>query len=133
MLLMISLAVPVFCRVTFALAKWKKSTFPKSTLVGLTAAIGPPLLALDTVKVKLWVASIPMPLLAVKLIGKVPEADGVPLSVPVPLWLSVKETPPGSAPISFKSGVGNPVAVTAAEPATPAVKPALFALVMAGA
>ena len=86
-----------------------------------------------TFSVKDWVAFAPIPLLAVKLIGNVPEADGVPLSVPVPLWLSVNRMPPGSAPISCKAGVGIPVAVTVKEPAIPEVKLAAFALVMAGA
>ena len=35
-----------------------------------------------TVRVKLWVAGLPIPLVAVKVIGKVPVAVGVPDSTP---------------------------------------------------
>src|SRR5712692_6732653 len=85
-----------------------------------------------TVRVKLWVALVPTPLLAVKVIGYVPPvpAAGVPLSTPV---LPLKVTPLGRAPVSLKSGAGLPVAVTVKLPAVPTVKAVLLALVMAGA
>jgi len=62
----------------------------------------------------------------------VPEA-GIPLRVPVPLWLSTKVTPLGSAPISVRVGVGVPVVVTENVPAAPTVNVVLLALVIAGA
>ena len=46
----------------------------------------------------------------------------VPLSVAVPLPLSVNVTPLGRAPLSVSAGVGKPVAVTVKVPAAPAVK-----------
>lgn len=61
----------------------------------------------------------------------VPEA-ALPDSVPVPLPLSTKVTPLGSAPFSERAGGGNPVVVTVNDPDAPAVKVALVALVMAG-
>ena len=60
-------------------------------------------------------------------------AAGVPLSVAVPLPLSTNVMPPGSAPVSLRVGVGNPVVVTVNVPAVPTVKVVLLALVMAGA
>ena len=84
-LLMLSLPVPEFRRVTAAVARLKKGTLPKLMLDGVRVAIGPPLITLDTVRLKLWAAAIPTPLLAVKLIGNTPDAAGVPLRVPVPL------------------------------------------------
>ena len=56
----------------------------------------------------------------------------MPLSVPVPLPLSAKVTPPGSAPASVSAGVGKPVVVTVNDPAEPAVNIVLLALVIAG-
>src|SRR6185503_5950395 len=49
-------------------------------------------------------------------------------------WLSVKVTPPGSAPDSLKLGVGNPVVVIVNVPAAPYVNSLVvwFALVIAG-
>jgi hypothetical protein len=41
-------------------------------------------------------------------------------------------TPPGSAPVSVKVGVGVPVAVTVKLPAVPTVNVVLLALVIAG-
>jgi hypothetical protein len=41
--------------------------------------------------------------------------------------------PVGSAPVSLNAGVGLPVVVTVNDPAVPAVKVALLALLMAGA
>ena len=62
----------------------------------------------------------------------VPTA-GVPLSVAVPSVLSRKPTPVGRAPVSDKTGFGEPVAVvvvTVNVPAVPTVKVVLFALVI---
>ncbi len=57
----------------------------------------------------------------------------MPLSVPVPLPLSTKLTPVGSAPFSLMVGVGAPVDAIINDPLTPIVKLALSALVIAGA
>src|SRR5262249_9626429 len=57
-------------------------------------------------------------------------AAGVPASVAVPLPLSMNFTPGGSAPDSLRTGVDWPVAVTRNEPAAPAAKVALAALVI---
>jgi len=59
-------------------------------------------------------------------------AAGVPASVAVPLPLSTKVTPVGSAPDSVIVGVGLPVVVTEKKPAAPTVNVALEALVIAG-
>jgi len=56
---------------------------------------------------------------------------GVPASVAVPLWLSTKVTPEGSAPDSVK--VGEPEAVTVKVPAAPTVKVVLALLLKTGA
>ena len=72
-------------------------------------------------------------MLAMKVIGYVPVALATPLSVAVPSPLSLKETPVGSAPVSVMDGVGVPVVATVKETGEPAVKPALLALVIAGA
>ena len=75
-----------------------------SVKVALLAEVndgGPP-----TVRVKAWVAGLPMPLVAVKVIGKVPLSVGVPVSEPpvkVPRW--------AECPVSVTVGVGVPVAV----------------------
>ena len=63
-----------------------------------------------TVRVKLCIAALPTPLLAVKVIGYVPPvpAAGVRLSTPV---AGVNVTPLGNAPLSLSVGVGIPVAV----------------------
>jgi hypothetical protein len=85
--------------------------------------------------VKLWLAAVPTPLLAVKVSGYVPLVPeaGVPLRVPVPFPLSLNVTPLGSAPVSLSEGVGLPVVVTVKLPAVPTVNAVLFALVIAGA
>jgi hypothetical protein len=57
----------------------------------------------------------------------------VPAKVAVPLPLSVKVTPAGSAPDSDSAGVGTPVAVTVKLAAAPTGKLADAALVNAGA
>ena len=80
-----------------------------------------------TVRVKLWVAGVPTPLVAVKVIGKVPPAVAVPDRTPL-----AKVTPPGSVPDSVTVGVGLPVAVTVKVPAVPSVKVVWLAEVMAG-
>jgi hypothetical protein len=87
------------------------------------------------VSVKFCVALVPTPLLAVMVMEYVlpVPAAGVPLSFPVPLPLSVKVTPLGSAPDSLRAGAGKPVVVTAKVPAVPTVNVAVLALVMAGA
>src|SRR5437870_5080448 len=76
------------------------------------------------------------PLLAVMARGYDPPvaAAGVPLSVAVPLPLSVKVTPVGSVPVLVTvATVGNPLVVTVNVPALPTVKVATFALVIRGA
>ena len=60
-------------------------------------------------------------------------AAGVPLSVPVPLWLSTNVTPLGRGPLSERDGVGKPVAVRLNIPGVPTTNVAVLALVMAGA
>ena len=57
----------------------------------------------------------------------------MPARVAVPLPLSVKVTPDGSAPDSVSVAVGLPVVVTENVPAVPTVNVAALALVMAGA
>jgi len=91
--------------------------------------------AVFTVSVKGWLDGVPTPLVAVKVMGYVPlvPAAGVPLSFPVPLPLSVKVTPLGSAPDSVRAGAGKPVVVTVKLPNPPKANEALLALVMAGA
>jgi hypothetical protein len=61
-----------------------------------------------TVRVKDWVAPAPTPLAAPMLSGYVPAvpAPGVPARVAVPLWLSVKVTPVGRAPVSDSAACG---------------------------
>ena len=80
------------------------------------------------VSVKLCTALGEMPFDAVNVMRNVPSAVGVPLRMP-----ALNVTPPGSAPDSVILGVGDPVAVTVNEPATPSVKVVLLALVMTGA
>ncbi len=58
---------------------------------------------------------------------------GVPARVAVPLPLSVKVTPLGSAPDLVTVGGGTPLVVTVKLLALPTVKVALFGLVMVGA
>ena len=78
--------------------------------------------------VKLCVAPLPTPFVAVNVSGNEPGALAIPLSVAVPLWLSTKLTPAGSAPVSPRVAVGNPVVEIVKDPATPTVNVALFAL-----
>src|SRR5208283_349084 len=84
-------------------------------------------------RVKFWVALLPIPLLAVNVIGYAPGVFATPLSVAVPLPLSTKVTPVGSVPASVMEGVGLPVAVITNVTVEPAVNEALLMLVMAGA
>src|SRR5262249_34550848 len=57
-------------------------------------------------------------------------AAGAPLSTPVS---RSRPTPRGKVPVRPRVGVGKPVVVTVRAPVTPTRKPALFALVIAGA
>ena len=61
----------------------------------------------------------------------VPDA-GVPLNVAVPFPLLTNVTPLGSAPVSVRDGVGDPVAVTVKLPAVATVNVVVLALVIAG-
>ena len=85
-----------------------------------------------TVRVKFCVASVPTPFAALKLIVYTPPVPtaGVPFSTPV---AELNVTPLGNAPDSLRVGTGNPEVVTVNELALPAMKVALFALVMEGA
>src|SRR6516225_4341513 len=85
----------------------------------------------DTVSVKLWVAGVPTPLLAVKVRWKVPATVGVPLSSPA----AVKVTPVGNGVrlLRLKVGFGNPLAVMLNDPAVPTANVAVVGLVKAGA
>jgi hypothetical protein len=87
---------------------------------------------LFTVSVKFCVALVPTPFEAVKVMLRMPAELGP--GVPPSTWVTaLKVIPLGSAPLSLKVGVGEPVAVTVKEPAVPTLKVVLFALVMAGA
>jgi len=88
--------------------------------------------AVFTVSVKLCVALLPTPLLAVNVMEYVPAVPdaGVPLRTPV---VVLNVTPPGSVPVSLNVGAGNPVAVTVNVPAAPTENVAVVALVIAGA
>jgi hypothetical protein len=88
---------------------------------------------LTTVSVNAWVAFGLTPLLAVIVIGKDPDTDGVPARVAVPSPLSVKLSPAGNTPVRVIAGVGVPVVVTVNEPAEPTANVAELALVNAGA
>src|SRR4029077_202198 len=88
--------------------------------------------AWPTVSVKFCVPFGLTPFWAVNVMGNVPVAVDVPLSVPVPSPLSWKVTPAGKAPLVML-GVGNPVVVTVNVPAAPTWNEVEFALVIAGA
>ena len=79
-----------------------------------------------TVRVKLWTALGRTPLVAVKVIGKVPDSVGVPVSDP-----PVKVTPVGSGPVPVMVGAGEPVAVGVKVLSVPSVKVVASAEVMA--
>src|SRR5262245_34939936 len=99
--------------------KVPKVPMAKVAAAGLVMAGAP-----VTVSVKLWTAGAPAPLDAVKTSGKTPPAlpSGVPARVAVPLPLSVKLTPAGSAPPRAMDGLGNPVVATVKEAASPGTK-----------
>jgi hypothetical protein len=108
----------------------KDPAVPAVKLVLLALVIvGTPL----TVMVKLCVAFGSTPLLAVnvRLWDPLATAD-VQASVPVLFLLSVNVAPLGNAAVSANVAIGKPVAVTVNDPAVPAVKLVLLALVMAG-
>ncbi len=88
----------------------------------------------STARVKLWLAGVPYPLLALMVTGYelFDPAAGVPARVAVPLWLSVKVTPEGRAPLSLSPMGVLPVAVTVKVPGLPTVKVVVLAEVMAG-
>ena len=75
-------------------------------------------------------AAVPTPLLAVTVNVYFPAGVAVVL-VKTPADVSV--TPVGSVPVSANVGAGEPVALHVNDPAVPAVKVAVAALVMAGA
>ena len=102
------------------------------TVVGLAVSLDLPALGVPgvTVIVKFCVAFGRTPLLAVNVRGYVPAAVAVPLRTPV---LVLNATPVGSDPLSLSVGVGVPVSVTVNDPAEPATKVVLLALVMVGA
>ena len=62
-----------------------------------------------------------------------PVPVGVPWRVAVPLPLSLKVTPVGSAPVSVMLGVGAPVVVTVKKETRPNTKVVVLPLVMVGA
>ncbi len=87
-----------------------------------------------TTRVKLWLAGVPYPLLALMVTGYElfdPPA-GVPARVAVPLWLSVKVTPLGREPVSESPMGVLPLVVTVKVPGLPMVKVVVLAEVMAG-
>src|SRR5260370_409284 len=86
-----------------------------------------------TVSVKLCVAFGVTPFCAVNVMANVPDAVGVPLSVPVPLPLLRNVTPAGKAPLSVMLGVGDPVVLTLNVPKPPSWTDVEFALVIPGA
>jgi hypothetical protein len=109
---------------------------PFALIGGWMVALYTTAAGVKAVSVNDCVAFASTPLLAVMVIGYAPPvpAAGVPLSVAVPLPLSVKVTPLGSAPVFvIVTTVGNPLVVTVNVPALPTVNVAAFALVMAGA
>ena len=81
----------------------------------------------STVRVKCCTALGTAPLAAVKVMGKMPPAVGVPLSEP-----ALKVTPAGRAPDSLMVGVGVPVAVGVKVPAVPTEKVVAAADVITG-
>ena len=90
--------------------------------------------ALLTVSVKLWVASVPYPLWAVMVKVDIPASVGVPEIVAVPSPLSLTVAQLGNEPLSLRLGVGTPVVVTVnVVPAVPYVNAlVLLVLVMVG-
>ena len=90
--------------------------------------------AWPTVRVKLWLAGEPTPLLGVNVIGYFPAVPGagVPAKVPVPFELLTKVTPAGSVPDSLMVGVGKPDAVTVNVPGMLTGNVMVLALVIDG-
>src|SRR6266478_6280803 len=64
--------------------------------------------------------------------ANVPEAVGVPLSVPVPLPLLRNVTPAGKGPLSVMLGVGDPLVFTVNVPAAPTWNVTAVTLVIVG-
>lgn len=132
MLVMATGLLPGFCKVTWRVPRCRSGRLPKSMLAGMM--FKPPLpVDPDTVIVNTCVALDPTPLPATKFRVDVPAEVGVPLSVPVPFWLSVNEIPAGNVPSSERVGTGKPDAVTMKDAGTPTLKLAVFALVIDGA
>jgi hypothetical protein len=123
----VTIDVPVFVIVVARKANDPAYTVPNARVAGenfsADVAIG------FTLSVKLCVPFGEIPLLAVIVIGKLPEAVGVPLRTPAVL----RVTPFGSEPVSLNVNVaGNPEAVTVNVPSVPCVNVVEFALVIAG-
>ena len=110
-------------------------TVNEPALPSLKVALSPDVIdgGPSTVRVKDWVASGLTPLEASMVKVNVPSTVGVPASEAVPLPLSVKVTPAGSAPDSDRDAVGYPVVVTVKLPAAPSEKAALLPEVIDGA
>src|SRR5215472_4770202 len=74
--------------------------------------------AVPTVRVKVCVAVVPTPLLAVKAMEYVPTLPdaGVRVSVPVPFAPPERESPPGNAPFPVKLAAGKPPVATVNNP-----------------
>lgn len=87
-----------------------------------------------TVSVKSWTASGETPFEAVMVMGYVPPVPmaAVPDSVAVPLPLSVKVTPDGSAPDAATDGTGNPLVLMLKSRASPTRNVAALELVIPG-
>jgi len=103
--------------------------YVKDNELGDTLRFG---LAAATLNVKLW-ETLETLLVAVMVNGKLPETVGFPAKIALPLPLSAKVTPFGSEPHMDSVGVGVPEVVTVNDPATPTLKSAELALVIAGA
>src|SRR5258708_23610985 len=86
--------------------------------------------ALFTVSGKFCGAFGLTPFCAVNVMANVPDAVGVPLSVPVPLPLLRNVTPAGKVPISVMLGVGDPRVVVLNVSAAPTWNVTAFALVI---
>ena len=82
---------------------------------------------------KVWVAAVPTPFVALIVNVYVPAVVGVPESVAVPSPLSVNMTPDGSAPVSDNWAVGTPVDLTVKVQAWPTIHVVLSALAIVGA
>ena len=88
--------------------------------------------ALFTVRAKAWVTVTPEPV-ALNVRGYEPPAPvGMPLTVAVPLLLSVNVRPAGSAPVWAIAGMGAPLVTTVKLNVDPIVAVARAALVIVG-